>query len=154
MTGHLPVNVYMVYKANNYNYEPWCEYWECDDGNNQIQESIEHILFDCPDIRYKEHRELMIKRVKKEYDDFDKIIIEDKKKLKFKDNRNDENYVKQFIYPPLRLKIEQRVQIIKSLCCFIKNTRYDLIKRYKEGNCIRNNNEKYINKYGNNENGE
>ncbi len=152
MTGSLPVNVYMVYKANNFNYEPWCEHWECNNGNIQTQESIEHILFDCPDIRYKKQREIMIRRIKKEYDDFDNLIIDEKKKLNFCEKRNDEKYVKQFIFPSFRLKIEQRVKIIKSICCYIKNTRYDLIKRYKEGNCIKNNNDKHIFKYGNNEN--
>ncbi len=147
MTAQLPTNSYMVHKAHNLEFEPWCEYHEC--HQQQTQESIEHVLFQCNQPSYKTPRNNLIKIVHEVYSEHNKSIADAKDIICYDPSQlKSIEYLKLFIFPSFKLTIELRVKIIKALCQFIKTTNVHLIQRYLNGLCIRINDKNYLKKYG------
>ena len=136
MTAQIPTNWYMVHKACNITYEPWCESWQCE----QIQdpETITHLLFKCPNEHYQQERKQMINQVQDVYDKYYKNTTKKEDKIILHDIESDDDYARYFLYPPLKMTLQHRLDMHKAVITYIKRTRNDLIQeRYAKGGCMK-----------------
>ena len=134
MTNQLPINWYMVHKAKNIQYEPWCEQWKCE--QEQIQDTVDHVLFACPGDIYKKPRKKMINEVIQIYRKHNQMHQKQENKIEIIEDQYDEQYAKLFIYPSLKLSPEQRAMVHKEVIKYILHTRGEIMEeRYGKGEC-------------------
>ncbi len=53
---------------------------------------------------------------------------DNKKKIELIEDKNNINWIKQFMFPSFKIKMDIRIEIIMSIIDFIKNTRFDLVE--------------------------
>ena len=132
MTNHLPLNEFNSVFLGNRKVSPLCDNKECND--EELEETTYHFLMKCK--KYNNIRKIMIENVKKIYLKYNEEINENKilnnkssnkyyKKrvnIKFIDNVNDENILKQYIFPDLAIDHSFRITIIKEVIDYVIRT--------------------------------
>ena len=87
-TGKIPTASFIHFNLNQHHMDEHCEH--CDFGSVRKEDTIKHRLLDC--LGRREAIEVLVDQIKKWY----KLS-----KVEFNDNRNNPDYIKQFIFPQI-----------------------------------------------------
>ena len=127
-TNHLPLNSHKHFVMNNPNITTYCDNLECE--QQQIDESLFHYLFECP--RYIKQRKIYIDNTKLIYikhnvlamrQKHTKTIKQHKRKIRnFITDKHNHGYLRQFIFPPYDMDINDKIDILKHTISYIRNT--------------------------------
>ena len=142
LTAQLPLNGYLAYKACNLGQIAHCtQHHLCDQQCKE--ESLSHMLLVCPADVYIQPRKVMIDGIIGVYTEHNERAELDTKKMEtydFTKNTDEKEFLKQMIDPPSQLSPSDRAQIYIYIITYIKNTRFDVIRRYIDGKCIKGSN--------------
>lgn len=120
-TNHLPLNKFINEFLKKDSISPYCDNNDC--KILKKDESLYHFYVNCP--RYNEHRNILLNEIKSLYK---KHNSNNEKKIYFINNKNNDIYLRQFIFSNFKFEDEIRINIIKSTIYYIINT-----KRFKNG---------------------
>ena len=141
LTAQLPLNAYLAYKACNLGQIAHCtQHHTCD--QMYTEENLSHMLLVCPADVYKQPRQEMIDGIIGVYTDHN-TRAETNKKIEnydFTQNIDEKEFLKQMIDPPSHLSPSDRAQIYIYIINYIKETRFDVVRRYLDGKCIKGSN--------------
>ena len=139
ITAHLPLNAYLAYKACKSDQIGHCtQHHIC--AQEHTEEHLVHMLLQCPAERYLEPRQEMIDGIMGVYKEHNESAKKDEEKYEYTQNIDEiKDYVKQIIDPPSALKPHERAQIYTYAINYVKETRFDVVNKYLEGKCKKEN---------------
>ena len=138
LSNQLPLNEYMKTKAGNMSdeYEYCIEHEEC--MQRGTLETLEHMLLICPGHHYQKQRQFMLQNMQSIYNENNEALKDKKYAIKFDPNSSNIDYLyNHLIYKPYNMKAPFCAKAVKLVCDYVRATRPDIITRYKNGKCIK-----------------
>ena len=125
--NHLPLNEYKNYRLRGKNgCTPYCEQIYC--INKKIPETIYHFMVECK--TYDNYRKIRNDKLKKILINHNDDTEKEKNKIKYIENIQHFEYLKQFIFPSFKIKQERRIEILRTTINYIIQTNRINIKRF------------------------